>query len=61
MPSLDQTIEVDGVEAMGKWTLRVKIIRAREMRIRIWIATRLIIMAALITGMGIEFVDGEEE
>jgi hypothetical protein len=56
-----RTIEIDQVELMQQMTLVVKMTRTREMRIRLWIATRLIILAAWVTGMGIEFEDTEEE
>jgi hypothetical protein len=49
--------EIDAVQLMQRMTIQVKIKKEREMRTRIWIATRLIIFAAFITGMGIEFGD----
>lgn len=52
-----RTIEIDAVDLMSQMTIEVTIKKQREMRIRLWIATRLIILAAFITGMGIEFGD----
>lgn len=49
--------EVDMVKAARKMTIHVKVkyTRVREMRIRLWMATRLIVLAAFIARMGIEF------
>ena len=53
--------EIDMVKVAGQMTIKVTYKRVREMRIRLWMATRLIILAAIITGMGIEFVDDQED
>jgi hypothetical protein len=56
-----RTIKLDAAQLMRKMTIVVTIKKQREMRIRLWIATRLIKLAGLVTGMGIEFKDGEEQ
>jgi hypothetical protein len=50
-------IDLDMVQTMEKVTLHVTIKREREMKVRIWIAVQLIKLAALVTNMGIEWVD----
>jgi hypothetical protein len=47
-------IDVDILEAARQITLEVRFTKMREMKVRMWIATRLIILAAWITGMEIE-------
>ncbi len=54
-------VEIDAVELMGRMTIEVTIIKQKEMRIRLWIAKRLIMLAGLVTGMGIGFVDEDQE
>lgn len=53
--------EIDVVEVAGQMTIHVTYKRVREMRIRMWIATRLVLLAALVTGMGIEFEDDQDD
>ena len=50
--------DVDMVGLASEMTIQVTYKRVREMRIRMWIATRLIMLAGLVTGMGIEFESG---
>ena len=52
-----ETIDLDLVQTARQMTIHVKIKRKREMKVRIWIAVRLINLAALITNMGIEWVN----
>lgn len=61
-------IEMDQVKLMQELTIEVKLVRAREMRVRLWLAARLIKLACWITGMGLIMHDddgqhgfGEEE
>ena len=53
-------MEIDMAKMTSKMTLKVTYKRVREMRIRLWMATRLIILAAIIAGMGIEFEQDQE-
>ena len=46
--------KIDQVKLMQELTLEVTFVRTREMRIRLWIAVRLIHLACFITGMGLE-------
>lgn len=52
-------VEIDQVKLMQEMTLEVKLIRAREMRARLWIAARLIWLACWVTGMGLRIHDQE--
>ena len=53
--------ELDAVKLMQQMTIKVKVVREREMRFRIWLATRFILLAGLVTGMGIEIKDMEDQ
>ena len=50
-------VDLDLVKMMEKVTLHVTIKKEREMKVRLWIAKQFIKLAALITNMGIEWVD----
>lgn len=61
MMSRDGKVNViDEVELMSHITMRVKFIRAREMRIRLQIAVWLIKLASWVTGMGLVFDEDED-
>ena len=51
--------ELDQVKLMRNLTIRVRLIRTREMRVRLWIAVQLIRLATWVTGMGLE-IEHEE-
>ena len=55
-----QTIEIDPLELTRKVNITLKIKRIRQFQIRIWLSTRLLILAALIGGYGLEFVEIED-
>ena len=48
-------------EQILKMNLLVTFKPNREMKIRLWLAAQLFILAARITGMGIEFVDSDPD
>jgi len=54
-------IEVDAVKSMKSLTIRVRIRRWREMRIRNWIGAQLVKLAALIMNCSIEFIRDDDE
>lgn len=53
--------ELDAVKLMQQMTIKVKVVREREMRFRIWLATRFILLAGWVTGMGVEIKDLEDQ
>lgn len=61
MPQLNQSITLDATKIMRRATITVTLKRAREMRMRLWLAVKLIRLAAWVTGMGIEIVDGKDK
>lgn len=52
--------EVDAVDMMRRATMHVRIKRDRELAWRLWLGTRLIMLAALVMNCNIE-VEGIEE
>lgn len=49
------SISVDAVKSMAEhFTIKVRMRRVREARIRVWLASAFIRLAALILGCGIE-------
>jgi len=52
------SVDVDMVELMNSMTIQVKVKRAKELRVRFWLACKLIALAALILNCAIE-IDGE--
>lgn len=52
---------VDVVKAMDQMTFKVKLIRVKEMRFRIWIGVLLIRLAALILNADIDFINSDPE
>ncbi len=59
---MPEAVTLDGVKLLHEIKVELRLYRAREMRLRLWIGLRLIALAALITGMQIIVVDvpGEE-
>ena len=60
MPDLSRmNLELDQVNLMKRLTVEVtvKTTREKEWKIRMWIAKQLLILAAWIANMGIEFKD----
>lgn len=58
------TVEIDAPGLLRRISITVKIKNMRQFRIRLWLSTRLIILAALIGGYGLKFEeleDGESE
>ena len=50
------TLEVDQVDLMEQVTFKVKMTHERELKIRLWMAKQILIFAAWIANMDIEFV-----
>ena len=47
-------MEIDSVKLMQRITMTVKLKRHRELKFRLWLATRLLILAAWIGNFNIE-------
>jgi len=56
---VNNEVNVDLVRAARKTTLHVTIKRKQEMKVRMWIASQFIKLAAWIMNMGIEFEKGD--
>lgn len=49
--------KVSAMDIMKDMTLEVKVYRVRELRIRLWLATRLVLLAAWIAGCGVQITE----
>ena len=53
------TIQVPASKALSGYTLTVEITGLRAMRVRLWLAARLIRLGAWVSGMNVHFAGGE--
>ena len=48
-------IELDAPDLMKRVTLHVKLRRWRQVRFRLWLMRQVLVLAAIVGGVGIEF------
>lgn len=61
MPDTISTITIDAKDVLAQATLVVKMTRLKQWRVRVWIAMRLIALAAWVAWMDVEFEEYEPE
>lgn len=54
------SMDLDAVKLMRHIKLTVTVKREREMKVRIWLAAKLVSLAGWVSGMKIVFVQGED-
>lgn len=53
-------VEIDALELTKKINITLRLKNVRQFQIRIWLATQLMALAALIGGFGIEVMEMED-